>query len=275
MIDEQIKLLRQIQHMALIRDEEANVGMREKSEELSARMAQLVKQLDPETTDLYKRLSVKNPIFMSPLSKGNCSACGLKIPTSVLQHVIAKDRYTVCSNCGRILYVPEVKATGLRSGTPDPKFLLSRFSSAKLMIPSLKATTPEEALNELCTALARENVISDPAAVVSAALERERILTTAVGHGLAFPHMRGIEEGTLTFAVGVSQNGIEWGGQSVNLVFFTALPVIASNFYLKLISAIAKSFEDGEKLPFVISASDAKTLWKELNKATRVAVKNM
>ena len=42
-----------------------------------------------------------------------------------------------------------------------------------------------------------------------------------------------------------------------------------------LIAAICKTFEDDEKLPFVIASGDAKTLWKELNKATRVAVKNL
>jgi len=275
MVDEQIKLLRQIQHLALIRDEEAQVGEGTKGEELAEQRDKLVARLDAETEAAYRRVSSKHRIFMSPLSKGNCSGCGIKIPISILQHVLGKDRLTVCGNCGRILYVPEVKATGLRMGEPDPKFLLSRFSTAKLMAPSLKATTPEEAMRELCAVLAKEKVITDPDAVVAAALEREKILTTAVGHGLAFPHMRGVEEGVLTFAAGTSPNGIDWCGERVHLVFFTVLPVVASPFYLKLLAALAKAFDDGEKLPFVLTATDAKSLWKELNKATRVAVKNM
>jgi len=275
MIDDQIKLLRQIQHLVLIRDEDANVGNRDKTDELSEKLGKIVESLSPEAAGHYRRLQPKGRIFLSPLAKGNCSACGLKLPTSTLQHVIAKDRFVVCENCGRILYVPEVKATGIRNTEPDPKLLLSRFSSVKLMVPQLKATTPKEAMEELAAALAREEVIADVKAVVKAALEREKILTTAVGHGLAFPHMRGVEEGVLTFAAGVSPGGIDWNGQLVNLVFFTTLPVVASPFYLKLLAAISKTFEDGEKLPFVLAATDAKTLWKELNKATRVAVKNM
>jgi len=275
MVDEQIKLLRQIQHLLLIRDEDANVGNRDKTDELSAQMDALVAKLEPEAADHYKRLVSKGRIFLSPLAKGNCSACGLKIPTATLQHVIAKDRFVICANCGRMLYVPEVKATGVRMAEPDPKLLLSRFSSVKLMVPRLKATTPEEAMAELAAVLAKECVIPDPKAVVKAALEREKILTTAVGHGLAFPHMRGVEEGVLTFAVGASPMGIDWNGQCVNLVFFTTLPVIASPFYLKLLAAISKAFEDDEKLPFVLAAPDSKTLWKELNKVTRVSVKNM
>jgi len=275
MIEDQIGILRQIQHLVLIRDEEMNVGTGDKADELSIKMEQLKVQLEPEAAALYKRLSAKSRIFLSPLSKGNCSACGLKIPTSVIQHVLGKDRYEFCGNCGRLLYVPDVKATGVRTSEPDPKFLLSRFSSAKLMLPSLKATTPEEAIVELCAVLAKEKVIGDPETVAKAAFEREKILTTAVGRGLAFPHMRGVEEGVLTFAAGLSPAGIDWAGNKVNLVFFTTLPVVASPFYLKLLAALVKAFEDGERLPFVLASTDAKTFWKELNKATRVAVRNM
>ena len=275
MITDEIKKLREIQHLVLIRDEDANLGAGKQGEALAVKMESLLKGLEDESLAIYKRLQQKGRIFLSPLAKGNCSACGMKVPTSILQHVIAKDRFVCCGNCGRLLYVPDVKATGIRADEPDPKFLLSRFSHPKLMVPQLKATTPAGAMEELAAALAKERVIADANAVVVAALEREKILTTAVGHGLAFPHMRGVEEGVLTFACGVSPAGLDWNGELVRLVFFTTLPVVASPFYLKLLAAICKTFEDEEKLPFVLAAGDAKTLWKELNKATRVAVKNM
>ena len=275
MFADEIRKLREIQHLALIREEEACVGSGKQGESLSAKMDALVAKLDGESLSVYKRLQPKGRIFLSPLAKGNCSACGMKVPTSILQHVLTKDRFVCCGNCGRLIYVPEVKATGVRTDEPDPKFLLSRFSHPKLMVPRLKATRPEEAMAELAAVLAKEGVIADEKAVVKAAVEREKILTTAVGHGLAFPHMRGVEEGVLTFACGISPAGIDWNGQLVHLVFFTTLPVIASPFYLKLIAAICKTFEDEEKLPFVLASGDAKTLWKELNKATRVAVKIM
>jgi len=275
MIADEIKLLRQIQHLVLIRDEATKVGSPDKVEALTEDMRRLMEGLEPSTKALCTRLLGKNHLFLSPLSKGNCSACGLRLPASILQHVIGNDRMNVCASCGRILYLPEVKATGIRTDEPDPRLLLSRFSTAKLMIPALKATTPAEAIAEMGALLAKEKIISDPEAVVAAALEREKIMTTAVGHGLAFPHMRGVEEGVLTFAAGVSPNGIDWNGELVHLVFFTVLPVVASPFYLKLLSALASSFADEEKLPFVLAAPDAKSLWKELNKATRVAVKNM
>jgi len=199
----------------------------------------------------------------------------MSIPTSQMQHVLGKDRLVVCGSCGRILYVPDVKATGVRTDEPDPKHALSRFSAQGLMVPQLKATTREGAIRELVGVLAKEKVISNPDAVVAAALEREKILSTAVGDGLAFPHMRGVEEGVLTFAAGTSSAGIDWDGETVNLVIFTTFPVVASPFYLKLLALFCKVFEGGGRLPFLLSAVDAKTLWKELNKAMRVAIRSM
>lgn len=272
---DQIKLLRQMQHLLLIRDEHANVGTGERVGELGDAAERLRLQLQPNVAALVRRLLAKDRLFLSPVARGNCSACGLRVPISALQHVLGGDRLVTCTSCGRILYRPDVKATGLRPGEPDPKFLLSRFSTPKLMLADLKAETPAAAITELCAALAKEKVIGDPTSVVAAALAREKILTTAVGHGLAFPHMRGIEEGVLTFAAGLSRKGIDWDGQVVNLVVFTALPVVASPFYLKLIAAFAKTFEDGEKLPFVLASPDAKSMWKELNKAMRVAVRGI
>lgn len=274
-VAEQIKALRKIQHLVLIRDEAVQIGATAKQDELGANLATLEMTLNEEALALYKRLSVKSRIFLSPLSKGNCSACGMKVPTSVMQHVIGGDRLVMCSNCGRLIYLPDVKSTGVSASQPDPKYMLSRFSSVRLVTPDLKAETKEEAIAELCGLLAKENVIVDLAAVRQAALEREAIMTTAVGGGMAFPHMRGVEEGVLTFAAGVSRKGIDWGGEHVNFVVFTTLPIVASPFYLKLLAAFVKSFSDGEKLPFVLAAEDAKTLWKELNKAMRTNIKNI
>ena len=99
MIAEEIRKLREIQHLALIRDEDANLGAGKQGESLSVKMEGLVARLDEEALAIYKRLQQKGRIFLSPLAKGNCSACGMKVPTSVLQHVIAL-KTTGWTGCG-------------------------------------------------------------------------------------------------------------------------------------------------------------------------------
>ena len=61
--------------------------------------------------------------------------------------------------------------------------------------------------------------------LIEEALRREAILSTAVDHGLAFPHVRGVEGGGLALALGVSEKGIDFGGlakSKTRLVFFIA-----------------------------------------------------
>jgi mannitol/fructose-specific phosphotransferase system IIA component (Ntr-type) len=109
--------------------------------------------------------------------------------------------------------------------------------------------------------------------LVSQALERESILSTAVGEGLAFPHVRGVEGGGLTLAMGVSEKGIDWDGEKVHIVFLSAIPVAVSAFYLRLMAGLTQAFSKEANRKAIVSAADSAALWKALQKATRTTVK--
>ena len=90
------------------------------------------------------------------------------------------------------------------------------------MVPKLAATTREEVIGELAKALGEGGFVEDAATVTELALRREVIVSTAVEHGLAFPHVRDVEGGGLTFAVGLKEKGIEFGatGDHLSKIFF-------------------------------------------------------
>ena len=115
--------------------------------------------------------------------------------------------------------------------------------------------------------------ISSADSLVTAALERESILSTAMEGGLAFPHVRGVEGGGLALALGVSRKGIDWDGEKVHLVFLSAIPVAVSAFYLRLMSGLSKAFARESNFAAVMEANDAAALWRALQKATRTTVK--
>jgi mannitol/fructose-specific phosphotransferase system IIA component (Ntr-type) len=104
-------------------------------------------------------------------------------------------------------------------------------------------------------------------------MDREAILSTAMGDGLAFPHVRGVEGGALTLAMGVSRQGIDWDGETVNIVFLSAIPVAVSAFYLRMMSGIAQAFQKPANREAVLAAETSETMWKALVKATRTTVK--
>jgi mannitol/fructose-specific phosphotransferase system IIA component (Ntr-type) len=203
----------------------------------------------------------------------------MRLPISQVQQVRMAKTLQTCSSCGRMLFNAEEDAPKYIGGKPargEPrKTGISRFSAEELMIAKLSATTPEEAVAELAKAMSDNKFISNPEALVAAAMDREQILSTAMGEGLAFPHVRGVEGGGLTLALGISENGIKWDsdGAVVNVVVFSVIPVAVSAFYLRLVANLCESFKKNENLALVKGSKDSTELWKNLVKATRYAVK--
>jgi mannitol/fructose-specific phosphotransferase system IIA component (Ntr-type) len=111
---------------------------------------------------------------------------------------------------------------------------------------------------------------------VAAAMKRESVLSTALGKGLAFPHVRGVEGGGLTLALGVSKKGIAFDPASPNkthIVFFSVIPVAVSVFYLRLMANLMDAFSKKANCDMLLAAETPADLWKALIKATRQAVR--
>lgn len=270
----QINLLNQLQELVLTRDEHHQTGDGSHLDQLNASIDALESKLEQQPLALYKRLYKKDHVVMSPMVNGCCAVCGMKMPISQVQQVRLAKQIQTCSSCGRMLFneengAPRSVAEKPARGEPR-KTGISRFSAEELMICDLKGKTVADAIGELAAAMAENRFVSNPEALVTAALERESILSTAVGDGLAFPHVRGVEGGGLTLALGVSKKGIDFGGGNItHLVFFSVIPVAVSAFYLRLMAGLAEAFAKKTNRDALINASSQEALWKALSKATR------
>ena len=275
----QINLLNQLQELVLTRDEHHQTGDGSHMDALSDSIDALVEKLDPQPKALYERLYKKDHIVMSPMSNGCCAVCGMQLPISQVQQVRLAKTIQTCSSCGRMLFNAEEDAPKYTGGKPargEPrKTGISRFSAEELMIASLKATTAQDAIAELAKAMSDNRFVSNPDALVKSAVEREHVLSTAMGEGLAFPHVRGVEGGGLTLALGISENGIVWDsdGAKVHVVVFSVIPVAVSAFYLRLVAMLCDTFKKKENLALVKKSKTSAELWKNLVKATRYSVR--
>ncbi len=273
-----INHLIQLQELCLIRDEQKAYKRMEQLSMLDASIESLAAQLPAEARQLYEKLHKRNPVVIVPVSNGGCAGCGMKLPISLVQTVRASQSMQHCPTCVRILYYPEapVRRTVRAARRTEPqKIGITRFSSHTLMIPKLLATTRDEAVLELATVMQAEGFVDSPDRLVELALRREAIVSTAFEHGLAFPHVRGVEGGGLTLALGVSHKGIRFEESSKNLtrlIFFMVIPTAASAFYLKLIAGLAETFADAESRKKVMSEDDPEKMWKALVKVTRSTV---
>lgn len=275
----QINLLNQLQELILTRDEHHQTGDGSHMDALSDAIDQLADKLDPQPKALYTRLYKKDHVVMSPMANGCCAVCGMRLPISQVQQVRLGKTIQTCSSCGRMLFNEEEDAPKYIHGKPargEPrKTGISRFSAEELMVASLEATTPQGAIEELAKAMAENRFVSNPDALVKSAMEREQMLSTALGGEFAFPHVRGVEGGGLTLALGLSKDGIVWdsAGTKVHIVVFSVIPVAVSVFYLRLIAMLCDTFKRKDNLALVRGSKDSASLWKNLVKASRYSIK--
>ncbi len=272
----QINTLRQLQELVLTRDEHHQTGDGSRLDTLNDSIAEISSKLDPRVRGLYDRLYKKSHIVISAMANGCCAVCGMQVPIAQAQQVKLAQHLVTCSNCGRILF-----ATGAsdpaniaeKADRDDIKTGISRFSAEELVVANLEATTREEAIAELAARMEQNKFISNAESLVTAAIERENVLSTALGGGIAFPHVRGVEGGALTLAMGVSQKGIDWDGEKVHIIFLSAIPVAVSAFYLRLMSGIMQAYAKKENYDAALAAKTSAALWKSLVKATHRTIK--
>lgn len=238
----------------------------------------LANELPPDIHNQFVRLEKRGPLAIVPVAVTVCSACGMSLPVSLVHQVKAAEKLHQCPNCARLLYFPSARARNTRPNprrSEAPKVGIERFSSQALMIPALAGNDRDSVMAELCQKLAAEGFVDNADKLLDDALRREAIVSTAVDHGIAFPHVRGVEGGALSLALGIHPKGIKFNGSARNLtriVFFIIIPTAASAFYLKLLAGLSQAFLKEESRQKLLDAGTPEKLWKALIKTTRTTI---
>ena len=236
--------------------------------------------LPDETQQLFQKIEKRDVLAIVPISNNVCSGCGLSLPVSLIYAVRAGEKLFQCPNCARILYYPEVRSRRISKkagGRAMPRRTgIARFTSQSLMLPELQSTERDKVIEEMAMRMELEGFVDNGAKLITAALEREAIINTAVEHGLAFPHVRGVEGGGLTLALGINRKGIRFdsaGRGLTHIVFFIVIPTAASVFYLRLLSGLTQTFFKKDAREKLLAAQTPDELWSVLVKTTRYTIK--
>jgi mannitol/fructose-specific phosphotransferase system IIA component (Ntr-type) len=103
--------------------------------------------------------------------------------------------------------------------------------------------------------------------IVKGVLDREEQANTAIGKGVACPHLRVRQEGDMVCAVGWSRQGIDYGAPDklpVHLVIMYYVPDSDRNAYLKEVSGLAKSVMNTTNMELFKEASDIDSIRNKL-----------
>ena len=273
-----INLLVQLQELIVARAQQEAGMPGAQLDQLDASIASLKKEIPSDVSQQFARLLQKSPLAIVPVVNGVCTACGMTLPVSLVHQVHAAEKIYHCPACARLLFHRESSARNTRKAprrSDPPKVGIERFSAEALMIPALKGTDRDAVLAELCQKLAAEGFVDDAGKLLESALKREAIISTAVENGLAFPHVRCIEGGALTLALGLAPKAIKFdpaGKACTRIVFFVVIPTAASAFYLKLLSGLSQVFQKEENRAKLLEADSSEKLWKALMKTTRLVI---
>lgn len=131
---------------------------------------------------------------------------------------------------------------------------LSKFCEEELMTFDLEGTTKEAVITKLVDLAAESSMVRDRDELLSAVLEREKLVTTGVGYGVAFPHAKTRALKGIVIVFGRSEVGVDFEAMDkkpVHLFYLIAAPEDAIGAHLNVmarLSFIMKSEKNRERL---------------------------
>ncbi len=98
-----------------------------------------------------------------------------------------------------------------------------------------------KAIEELAAVFEGTDICSDVPKLIQALKEREEIMSTGIGFGIAIPHAKISSVREMAFAIGISRSGIDFDsmdGEPVHLLILVAAGEKQHKEYLRLLSNI-------------------------------------
>jgi nitrogen PTS system EIIA component len=138
---------------------------------------------------------------------------------------------------------------------------ISNYLDERLVL-FLNADSRDNALDQLISLLEKEGRLKNTKVFHDAILEREKIVSTGIGLGVAIPHakLHGYDE--FFIAVGVQvKKGIEWNaldGAPVRLIFMIGGPENKQTEYLRILSHLTMAIKNEERRKKLLKSYDAK-----------------
>lgn len=145
------------------------------------------------------------------------------------------------------------------------------LSAARVRVP-LAATTKGELLEELVGLLVGDHCADDPAEVLRVVREREAILSTGIGSGVAIPHGKSPACSGLSIAAGVTSEPVDFDaldGEPVRLIFLLVGPETAAGPHIKALSRISRLVRQPELRQRLLETGDAGEFLRVLREAER------
>ena len=121
--------------------------------------------------------------------------------------------------------------------------------SKKSTVVGLEGETKEDIITELVDCLEVGEVISNRDKVLEAVLEREKIMSTGIGDGIAIPHGKSESVVKLAAALGTQRRGVDFealDGEPAYVFFLLVSPANVSGPHIKALARISRLLKNDD-----------------------------
>ena len=144
--------------------------------------------------------------------------------------------------------------------------------SLESTIVDLKGDSKEDIIAELVDSLPAGDAITDREQVLQAVLDREKIMSTGIGDGIAIPHGKSTAVTELVAAMGTQQRGVDFDaldGEPAFVFFLLVSPANVSGPHIKALARISRLLKNDVFKKKLIEASSAEEIIATIEEAER------
>ncbi len=137
---------------------------------------------------------------------------------------------------------------------------LDEIISPRSILIDLKGESKEDLIEEMVNSLAVGEFITDRDKVLQAVLEREKIMSTGIGDGIAIPHGKSDAVVKLAAALGTQKRGVDFeslDGEPAYVFFLLVSPANVSGPHIKALARISRLLKNDEFKKKLIGAASA------------------
>jgi fructose-specific phosphotransferase system IIA component len=123
----------------------------------------------------------------------------------------------------------------------------------------------DDCIHELIDLLVKHNKIKNKDTIFQAVLEREKIMTTGVGNGIAIPHCKHQDSPDFAVCLGVNQEGVDFDAidkKPVKTIFLLVGPENNPGLHIKLLSRISRLMSNEELRKQLLSSESRDDAFK-------------
>ena len=134
---------------------------------------------------------------------------------------------------------------------------LLEILSPEAIVVNLQGETKEEIIAELSKLVAKNCQIANSDDIFQAVIEREKIMSTGIGDGIAIPHGKSDSVDKLVAALGTKRRGVDFealDGEPAYVFFLLVSPTNISGPHIKALARISRYLKNEEFKKRLIAA---------------------